>query len=216
MRRYHANGIGALLLESFHKRDNARPEPVGGINQVVGVEPGVSHLLDDCFQLLVIRTVCFPIFGGFQQGSEAMVQPCVIRDGLHPPSIFSRSTFAEESVCTFLVLDIPAQLCDMRIRLDDFLVCQLELMVIVVSGSMEIVAIGGQCVEVALIDHNRASSLTLVAPGLCEFLIAPRAFSGPAAKLIPCQAPEATASAFLVIVHVRPLHLGIWICPLKR
>ena len=143
MRRYHANGIGALLLKSSNKRDNARPEPVGGINQVVGVEPGVSHLLDDCFQLLVIRTVCFPIFGGFQQGSEAMVQPCVIRDGLHPSSIFSRGTVAEESVCTFLVLDIPAQLCDMRIRLDDFLVSQLELMVIVVSDSMEIVAIGG-------------------------------------------------------------------------
>ena len=134
MRRYHANGIGALLLESSHKRDNARPEPIGGINQVVGVEPGVSHLLDDCFQLLVIRTVCFPIFGGFQQGSEAMVQ--LLRNKRSvcmPPSIFSRGTVAEESVCTFLVLDIPAQLCDMRIRLDDFLVRQLEFMVIVVS-----------------------------------------------------------------------------------
>ena len=45
MQRYHANGIGALLLESSHKRDNARPEPVGGINQVVGVEPGSSRLI---------------------------------------------------------------------------------------------------------------------------------------------------------------------------
>jgi len=105
MQRYHANGIGALLLESSHKRDNASPSLSG-----VSIKSSewnrrlafVGRLLSapgnqDCL---------LSIFGGFQQGSEAMVQPCVIRDGLHPSSIFSRGTVAEESVCTFLVLDI--------------------------------------------------------------------------------------------------------------
>jgi hypothetical protein len=106
----HANGIGALLLKSSHKRDNARPEPIGSIDQGFFLEPSVSHLLHDRFQFLVIGIVCFPVFGGFQQCNEAMVQTGVIRDCFKTPIVFSCRTFAEASVRSVLGFDIPAQL----------------------------------------------------------------------------------------------------------
>ena len=110
-----------------------------------------------------------------------MVQPSVIRDGLHPPSIFSRGTFAEEGVCTFLGLDIPAQLCDMRIRLDDFLVRQLEFMVIVVSGS-DGDRRDWRRVRDGRFDRHNGRRPSRWSGRSCDFLVsALRAFSGPAA-----------------------------------
>jgi len=56
--------MGALLLKSSHKHDNARPEPVGGINQGFFSEPGVPHLLHDYFQLLIFRIMSLSVFSG--------------------------------------------------------------------------------------------------------------------------------------------------------